>query len=253
MKVNKGKSICVFGGKGGTGKTTLTLILAGMFANLNKRVLLIDFDLTGGAIALHLNKENTKTVYNLVDDYNNHRFTNLKNYVTTYNNQIDYISAPKDPRQAGKIDNRYIEIILEKAVFLYDIVLVDTNHFLNATNLCILDQVDKIIFNLTNDPYDLKNLRSIISIFNDLNIKKYKVLLNMSTTQHKHYYSKYDIKNIIKSNIDYTLPNKLFLKNIDDYVINSEIISLNKDFATKQKEAYTTLKVICDDILRESV
>ena len=36
----KGKSICVYGAKGGIGKTTFILNLAGTLSNLNKRVLI---------------------------------------------------------------------------------------------------------------------------------------------------------------------------------------------------------------------
>ena len=107
MISNKGKSLCIFGVSGGTGKSTLTLNLAGIFSLMNKKVLIIDFDLTGGVIALHLGKDITKTIYNFADDYNNNRFENIKNYITKYNDNIDFIAAPKDPRQANKIDNRY--------------------------------------------------------------------------------------------------------------------------------------------------
>ena len=253
MATNKGVSLCVFGVKGGTGKSTLVLNLAGMFCNLKKRVLIIDFDLTGGIIALHSAKPINKTIYNFVDDYNNNRFENVKNYVTEYNEYIDILSSPKDPRQASKIDNRYINILLEKSVFTYDVVLIDMSHNLNATNLGILDKVDKILFNITNDPYELKNMRSVMSIFADLNITKYKVLLNMSIYTHKHYYTNYDIKNIIKTNIDYTLSNKLFMKNIDEYIIDGTIPSTLDSFKTKYKEAYKTLEIICLDTLKESV
>lgn len=252
MKINKGKSLCVFGVKGGTGKSTLVLNLAGVYSLLGYKVLIIDFDLTGGSIALHLNKNANKTIYNFVDDYNNNRFESIKNYVTQYNDNIDYIPSPKDPRQANKIDNKYADILIEKATFAYDIVLIDTNHILDSTNLNILDKVDKILFNVTNDVYDLKNIRSMISIFSDLSINKYKILLNMSTNPYKKYYSNYDIKNIIKTNIDYTLSGKLFLKNIDDYIMKGEIISLNPSFKDKYKKEFTTLKLICEDTLKEN-
>ena len=125
MKINKGKSICVFGVKGGTGKSTLVLNLAGMYARLNLRVLIVDFDLNGGSVALHLGKNISKTIYNFADDYNNNRFDNILSYVTKYNDNIDFIAAPKDPRQANKIDNKYVHILVEKAVFQYDVVLIE--------------------------------------------------------------------------------------------------------------------------------
>ena len=65
---NKGISICVSSAKGGVGKTFMTLNLAGIYRILEKKVLIIDFDLASGGIATYLNVETSKSVYNLVDD-----------------------------------------------------------------------------------------------------------------------------------------------------------------------------------------
>lgn len=252
MKINKGKSICVFGVKGGTGKSTLVLNLAGIYASLNKKVLIVDFDLSGGSIALHCGKKVLKTIYNFADDYNNNRFDNISSYVTKYNDFIDFIAAPKDPRQANKIDNKYVNILLEKAVFQYDIVLIDTSHSLDGILLSILDKVDSILFNITNDLYDLKNVRSFISIFNDLNIDKYKIVLNKSVNPNRNVYSNYEIKNVIKTNIDYVISEKMHIKNIDDYVMDGIIITIDKHFKEKFKNDYKVLSLIVDDTLKES-
>ena len=252
MKINKGKSVCVFGVKGGTGKSTLVLNLAGMYARLNLHVLIVDFDLSGGSIALHLGKEVSKTLYNFADDYNNNRFDNISSYVSKYNDNIDFIAAPKDPRQANKIDNKYVHILIEKAVFQYDVVLIDMSHSLDAISLSVLDKVDSILFNITNDLYDLKNVRSFISIFNDLGIDKYNVILNKSVNPNKNAYSNYEIKNIIKTHIDYIISEKMYLKNIDDYVLNGEIITLSSSFKEKYKNDYKVLSILTNDTLKES-
>ena len=52
---NKGISICVSSAKGGVGKTFMTLNLAGIYRVLEKKVLLIYFDLASGGIATYLN------------------------------------------------------------------------------------------------------------------------------------------------------------------------------------------------------
>ena len=51
MKNAKGKIITVTSTKGGVGKTITTLNLAGVYSKLGYKVLVIDFDLYGGAVA----------------------------------------------------------------------------------------------------------------------------------------------------------------------------------------------------------
>ncbi len=249
MKKKIGKSLCLFSGKGGVGKTILTLNLAAIYSQINKHVLIVDLDLSSGGIALATNKVFDKTIYNFVDDYNNNRFKDFNEYVVKYNENIDIMPSPKDPRQASKIDSKYIEILLDKAMFHYDMVLIDTNHNLNELNLVVLDAADNILFVIENDPMDLKNMKSLLSIFKDLEKTNYKILLNNSRDPFKKYFTLYDMKTIIKNNIDYEISSEFFLKNMDSYVMNGEIPMLqpkapnifNKDYTTMMNLAVSFL------------
>ena len=176
----KGKSLCIFSAKGGVGKTITTLNLAGIFKSIGKKVLIIDLDLASGGISVALNVETKKDIFQLSEDLMNNRYKDFKNYVALYDKDIEFIASPKDPRQMARMEARYIDLIIEKASFLYDVILIDTNHFLNDVNLLALDKADSILFITTNDPMDLKNLKSLLSIFRDSNITKYKILLNNS-------------------------------------------------------------------------
>ena len=44
MSRGKGKAMCIFSAKGGVGKTTTTINLAGIYENLEKKVLIIYLD-----------------------------------------------------------------------------------------------------------------------------------------------------------------------------------------------------------------
>lgn len=244
----KGISICITSAKGGVGKTITTLNLAGIYETLKKRVLIIDFDLSGGGISTALNIPQVKSIYNFVDDYNNNRYQDFKNYVTKYDAAIDVLASPKDPRQAGKIDPKYVEIILDKAVFQYDVVLVDTNNELNDFHILTMDLVDKLLLLVTNDPLDIKNMRSLIAIFKDIQYQNFKVLLNCSVFPFKKYFSIYDIKNIIKANIDYVLSSEFYIKNIDGFIMNGKIITLDPKAGALFPKDYTTLMGIATDL-----
>ena len=65
-----GKIITISSVKGGVGKTTMTLNLAGIYCELNKRVLIIDLDLYSGGIAASLNVKNKKDIYYTPNTFN---------------------------------------------------------------------------------------------------------------------------------------------------------------------------------------
>ena len=102
----KGTSLCFFSAKGGTGKTTNLLNLAGIISELGKKVLIIDFDLYSGCVAKYLNTIFDKSIIDLSDDLENKRYNKISDYVTRYNDNIDLLCAPIDPRQANKINVR---------------------------------------------------------------------------------------------------------------------------------------------------
>lgn len=247
-----GKIITLSSVKGGVGKTTMTLNLAGIYCELNKRVLIIDLDLYSGGIAASLNVKNKKDIYTMIDSMANNRFTELKKYVTTYNKNIDVLACPKDPRMGAKVSGRYIPVIFDLAKKEYDVVLVDTYHILDEINLTALDYSYMTLFIITNDIVDLKNMKSLISIFKDTDKKNYLILLNNSRDIGKDYLSLYDIRTIIKNNIDYTLSKNYYIKNIDKYTISGEILTLNNSINLFHSKDINNMKKMALDLIDDS-
>ncbi len=221
----RGKIVCFYGGKGGVGKTTTLLSLAGTLSKLNKKVLIVDLDLTNGAIAISLNREANKTIFNFVEDYINNKYNDLDKYITKYNENISFVASPKDPRYASRIDVKYIDILLEKSVYNYDVVLIDTPSVLNEISVYSLDKSDVVYLLTTNDCVSLKNIKNIVNLFIENNLDKYKIILNNSFIPNKDYFSNYDIKNIIGHNVDYIISSSFHVNNLDELVVNGEIIT----------------------------
>ena len=241
----KGKTVCIYGAKGGIGKSVFVMNLAGVFSNLKKKCLILDLDLSNGAIACSLNANVNKTIYNFCDDYNNNRFNSMEDYITPYNDYISFIASPKDPRQANKIDPKYIEIIIDKCSYKYDCILIDTSYSLNEINVYALDKADQIIFMTNNDLVSLKNLKSILNIMQDNEFNNYKLLLNNSVNPNKNYFSLYDIKNILSANIDYLISASFYNKKLDSTIMNGGIMTLE---STNYKD-YKVFELIASDIL----
>ncbi len=251
MAIHKGKIFAVTSTKGGTGKTTTVLNLAGVFSLQNKKTLILDLDLYSSAVAASLNLNYKKDLFNLVEDLHNKKFDYIENYVTKYNEYIDVLPAPKDPRHANKIDGKYLNIVLNELSMKYDIILLDTNRYLSEPILVAFDQCDYIIYVLSNDPIDLKSMKTMISIYKNMEQKNYKIILNEALDVQRNYFSNYDIKNIIKSNIDYTIPNSFYIKNIDKYVLDGEILTLNKKIRSSRKKAIQNFEMIANSLLKE--
>ncbi len=239
MALEKAKIVTVTSVKGGTGKTTTLLNLAGILNLKKKKVLILDLDLYGGAIAPCLNINNDSDIYSLVDDLNTNRFGEIDHYLVKYNDFIDVIPAPKDPRNANKISSKYINVVLSKVIYRYDVILMDTNHFLNPITLVALDASDLILYVINNDLIDLKNMATRVAIHKDMEQENYKIILNESITG-RDYFSNSDIKSIIKNSVDYVIPKSFQLKNIDKYIVEGKIPILNN----KHKKTINTLQNI---------
>ena len=250
MKNKKGKIITITSAKGGVGKTIFTLNLAGIYSNLGYKTLVIDLDLYSGAVATYVNSTNDRTIYNLVLDLNNNKYKKLEDYLYTYNENIDILSAPKDLRNAKKIDSKYIPIILSHTIYKYDVILLDTSHNLNDVNILALDNSDYILYIFTNDTFDIKNTKSFLSIMKDVGYNNYYMILNNSVCN-KNYYSLYDLRNLLGVNIDYTISKTMTVKNIDKYILEGEILILNKNLTFQDKNENKKLNTLALKLVEE--
>lgn len=250
MAMQLAKIIFITSVKGGTGKTTTVLNLAGIYKEMRKKVLILDFDLYTGAIAASLNLNNDTDLFTLVNDLNNNRFGSLEDYTINYLENIDVIAAPKDPRTASKINSKYLQIVLSKAKLKYDVILVDSSAILDDVNLVTMDEADQIVYLVTNDPIDLKNMRTMVSIYRDMERDNYKIVLNESINS-KKFFTNYDIKHIITDNIDYTIPAKFHIKNINKYIMDGKILTLDKNIKKQHKKSVEHLKKLGLALLKE--
>lgn len=251
MASRNGRIISISSVKGGVGKTTMAINLAGIYYQMKKKVLLMDADFYGGGISTWLNSKNEKDIFMLMDSISNNRYSSIKDYVVSYNNGIDVLASPKDPRNALKVGSKYIPIVFEFARREYDIIIVDTNHIMNEVNLTILDYVDTSLFMVTNDLLDVKNTKSFLNIFKETDKSNFLLCLNCSRDTGKDYLSVFDLRNILKYNIDYTIPVSFYIKNIDKYVLDGEILTLNRKIIRFHGSDIHRLEMIAKGLLKE--
>ena len=246
MAIKQAKVITVTSVKGGTGKSTTTLALAGILSNKKIKTIIIDMDLHAGIIAAALNLKVNKDIYTLVNDYMNHTLKDIDEYITKYNDYIDILPAPKDPRSVGKINSQYIDIILKKLKYKYDVILIDTNHIIDNINLVTFDNSDHIIYVITSNLMDLKNMKTMLAIYKDMNLTKYTIILNEALS--KEHLTTYEVTSFLDKQIEYVLPANSFIKNMQKIIMEGKIVTLEK--AYQKEKATLILTKLLDKILK---
>ena len=252
MAIKWAKVIIVTSVKGGVGKTSTVLNLAGIYAGMDKKVLVIDMDLSSSTIALSLNLDVKKDLFYLAEDINNNRFSNVEDYLIKYSDNINILAAPKDPRLENKISSRYLKLILGKVNSVYDVIILDTIHHMSKYTLTCMDNSDWILYLMSNDPYDLKNMKSMISILKDMGKTNYKVVLNESINHNNKIFTKYDIRNIIKNEIDFVIPSSFYIKNYHKYIIDGKIVTMDSKVRVVNKKAIEVFNDLAKSLLEDN-
>ena len=240
MDNRKGKILTITSMKGGVGKTTTTMMLANIFSKCGKRVLIIDLDLYNGNLAFAYNVKVRSTILNLCDDLANNRISDSisDDYFTKINNNLYLISAPKDPRQANKINTKYLDNVLTLLCYKYDVILIDTNHVLSVPNMISFEHSYKIIDICTNDSFDLQSTKTFVAICKNMEVDNLVLILNNAIDNRKNYYSIYDIKEITKKNVDYTIPNSLYIKKFDQLIMDGKLGEFDLNLKGDIKKSY---------------
>ena len=158
------------------------------------------------------------------------------------------LAAPVDPRNGSKIKAKYISIILSRLILQYDVILIDTTHTMEQTNLIALDASDAVLYVMTSDLMDIKNMKSMIAIYHDMDKHNYKIILNEAYPNNGSY-SKIDVKNALGENIDCLIPKGFYNHHIDDYVYQGKIMTLDKN--VMKSKGGIALKNLLETIIKE--
>ena len=82
---------------------------------------------------------------------------------------------------------------------------------------------------MNNNCVNLKNMRTMISILDDMHMSNYKVILYEARDKSRGLLKKFDIKTMIKDDIDYIINSDFYIKDLDKYIIDDNVIgAINK-------------------------
>lgn len=159
--------ISIINVKGGVGKTTTTINIAGQFAQNQHKVLLIDNDSQSNLTQIL----NAQSKYNLYDLYSNSK-VNFKDCIVKYNDWIDIIpNTIESAVLESELHNKMTRETILKNKFEnfknnYDVILIDNSPFLGlcTTNaMCMSTYYLEVIDNSTSALQGLNLVRNLIN------------------------------------------------------------------------------------------
>lgn len=154
--------ITVTSGKGGVGKTSLTVNIAASIARQGKKVLVIDADLGLSNVEIMLGVTPSYTIKDLIK--NNKEIDDIL-IKGPFN--IDFISGGNgflELTELSDVEREEILVKLKKIDELYDIILIDTGAGISKNVITFLTVADEILVITTSEPTALTDAYSIIKI-----------------------------------------------------------------------------------------
>ncbi|NLL80705.1 MAG: MinD/ParA family protein [Tissierellia bacterium] len=170
------KVYSIISGKGGVGKTNLTVNLAIKLQQMGKRVLLLDADVGMSNAHLVLGIEVKKNLLDLIE--NN---LDLEDIIANGPYGVDLISGGEDLFLLEKLDKEKQEEIIRNLAELgnYDVLLIDNGAGINKHSLTFTILADEIILITTPEPTSITDAYRILKAISLYELKnRVKVVIN---------------------------------------------------------------------------
>lgn len=174
IEYNTARVIAITSGKGGVGKTSLSVNLAAVIAKENKKVLVIDGDLGLSNVEIMLGISPSYTMRDLIK-----KKKEIEDVIVKGPMGIDFISGGNgflDILELSDVEREEILIKLKKLDNLYDIIIIDTGAGISKNVISFLMLADEVIVITTSEPTALMDAYSMIKILTD---KKRELKLNL--------------------------------------------------------------------------
>ncbi len=178
----RSKVIGFFGGKGGTGKTTLAVNVAAAIARSGRKCILVDLDLQFGDVTLVLDIASKDTIVDLVQDRFGISIENVNSFAAVHSTGLNVISAPKSPEFAEYIHPEHIEKLVDTLRPYFEYIIIDFPPAFTDCSIIAAENCDEILLIYNMEIMSLRNAKSTISVLDQLHQKeKIRIVINKNT------------------------------------------------------------------------
>ncbi len=173
------KALGFFGGKGGTGKTTLAIGVAASLAKAGKRVMLLDLDLQFGDVSMALDLDTKNSIVDLVQDRGGITIENINGFAVEHSSGMSVLCAPKSSEFAEFVTPAHIERIIDIMRPYYEYIIVDLPSAFNDSVITACENCEEIFLVYNNEILSLNNAKVCYTILDQLHQRdKIRFVLN---------------------------------------------------------------------------
>lgn len=173
------KAIGFFGGKGGTGKTTIAIGVAAQLAKAGKRVMLLDLDLQFGDISMALDIDEKNSIVDLVQDRGGITIENINAFATEHSTGVSVLCAPKSSELAEFVTPKHVEKIIDIMRPYYEYIIIDLPASFNETTITACENCEEIFLVYNNEMLSLHNAKVCYCILEQLHQReKIRFIIN---------------------------------------------------------------------------
>jgi len=182
-QVEELKTIVVYSPRGGVGCTTIATNLAiSLYAETNKRVLLVGGKLFFGHLGIMLNIRTNNTIADLIPHSAQMDESLVYDVVTRHASGIYVLLDPFDLQVAQGIRPQDLFNVMQGLQRLYDVIIVDVGSALTDNTVTLMDMADRIIVVTTPDLASLHDTTRYTHITGSLSYPQNKLFYVLNRT-----------------------------------------------------------------------
>lgn len=173
-------------GKGGTGKSTTSLMLSLFYQELNKNTVLVDMDIPFGDIATMLGMSNDRCISDFADiPFDLSDIKVRDNLLLTYSNGLKVLPALRDLKDQDKVNSAsFVDFLLSK-LESFDTIVVDLGPNFEPLTVRVLEKATDIVY--VTDDYEttFHNIYLGKQVLQEkgIDINKLRLVINKSTSK----------------------------------------------------------------------
>ncbi|MBO5424768.1 MAG: MinD/ParA family protein [Lachnospiraceae bacterium] len=161
-EMSNARVIAVTSGKGGVGKTSLSVNLAIEIAKMGKKVVIFDADFGLANVEVMLG---IRPQYNLLDLIHNDK--TIEEIITKGPNDIGFISGGSGVSELATLDKESIKVLVSELVKLdrlYDVVIIDTGAGITDSVMEFVMVSPEILLVVTPEPTSITDAYSLLKV-----------------------------------------------------------------------------------------